>query len=124
MRAGAGSGIAEDYLGGEEVFGRLHLRRLEGNTDIGFGGRRAEPAQLERIEAGAFLSGDWPERRVAGDNADHGAVLRCGGVDMRGGGEAAGAGHVLRHDRRIAWQMLADMARNRAAPQVIAAART
>ena len=42
---------------------------------------------------------------------------------MIGGDEAAGARHVLRHDRRLAGEVPADVPADRAAPQVVAAAR-
>ena len=77
---------------------------------------------FSRIEARAFLAGQRAKRCVACDDAHHRAVFRRGGIDVGGGGEAAGAGHVLRNDVGIAGQVLADMPRDGARPQVIAAA--
>ena len=124
MSASAGARIAHDDLRGEQVLRLFHFRCLVGDADVGFGGRGADPRDLGRIEAGALLAGQRTKRRIAGDDAHHGAVLRRGAVDVGGGRETAGARHVLRHHGRIARQVLVDVAGNGACPQIIAAART
>ena len=62
----------------------------------------------------AYLNGanaEVTERRIARDDPHDGAVLRGNVVDVRGRIVAAGARHVLGHNRRIARQVLADVAR-------------
>ena len=53
---------------------------------------------------------------------DDGAVLRRDIVEIIGRADAAGAGHVLRHDVRLARQEPADMPGDQAAVGVVAAA--
>jgi len=62
------------------------------------------------------------ERRRLNDDAKRGAVLRGDLVDVVRGLEAAGAGHVLRHDGRLSGNVLAEMARDQAAVEIVAAA--
>src|ERR671921_866117 len=59
---------------------------------------------------------------VAPVGADDGAVLRRDVVEPVGEAEAAGALHVLGDDRRIARDVLAEVARDQAAVDVVAAA--
>src|SRR5262249_19541064 len=53
--------------------------------------------------------------------ADDGAVLGRDVVEKIGGAQAAGAGHVLRDDRRIARDVPAEVARDHASVGVVAA---
>src|SRR5437016_5870642 len=56
------------------------------------------------------------------DDAECGAVARRDLVDVIRGLEAAGARHVLRDDGRLAGNVLAEMARDQPAVEVVAAA--
>src|SRR6185503_20474463 len=56
------------------------------------------------------------------ENAEARAVLRRRGVEIVGELEAAGARHVLHHHAGIAGHMTADMPRQHAAIEVVAAA--
>ena len=62
------------------------------------------------------------KRHVARKAADGQAVPRGGGVEVIGGAQGPGAGHVLQHDGRIAGDVLADMLGDEARIGVIAAA--
>ena len=120
--AGADAGVAHDQLRIVEILERLHLGGIGGDADIRLGRGRSEPGDLGRIEARSGGPGDRPQGRVARDDPHHAAVLGGEIVDVIGGHEAAGARHVLRHHRRIARQVLADVAGDHAAPQIVAAA--
>ncbi len=101
----------------------LHLGGGVGDADVVLAGRAAEPRHLGRIEPRARRIAQRPERGIAGDDREHRAVLWRGAVDVARRDVAAGARHVLRHHRRIAGQVLADVAGDGAAPQVVAATR-
>src|SRR5262249_18521475 len=116
------AGIADDELVLLQIPEGLHLRASHRDTHIGFGRRRADPRDLERIKTGTGCPGQRSERRVAGNDGEHGAILRRNGEDVVGSIEAAAARHVLWHDVGIARQMLADIAGDHAAPGVIATA--
>src|SRR5258708_19199067 len=69
----------------------------------------------------AWRADEGAERRVARDQREGCAVLRSPVVYEIRGAIAARPFHVLRRDGRVAWQVLAYMACNDAAPQVISA---
>src|SRR5215472_16800792 len=86
--------------------------------------RRAEPGELARVELGARIGADQPDQRnVAAEDAEGRAVLRRGAVEPVGGTQAAGAGHVLYRDRRVARDEPADVARDQPRREIVAAAR-
>src|SRR5262249_28040038 len=95
-RAGAGTGVAYDQLRPQEVLHGFDRGGVVGDADVGLLRRRADPGQPGRIEAGAGRAGERPERRVAGDDAERGAVLGRDVVEVARGDIAAGARHVLR----------------------------
>ena len=99
------------------------LPRAERPREALLARRAAEPGHFRGVEARARRAAERPERRIAGDDREHRAVLRRRAVEVARGDIAAGTRHVLRHHRRIARQMLANVTRDEPAPQVIAAAR-
>jgi hypothetical protein len=84
-------------------------------------GDAAEPGEFGAVEGRAAF-----QQRIdaggAGEGAERGAVLRRRGVDEIRRAQAAGAGHVLRHDGRIAGDVLAHVAGEMAGVEVVAAA--
>ena len=83
------------------------------------------PSQPNLV-ASNWVPSPWPSSGSAIDarreNADSGAVLRRDVVEIIDQLERARARHVLRHDLRIAGNMAAEIARQRAAIEVVAAA--
>src|SRR5262249_29498521 len=84
-------------------------------------GNAADPGELRTVE----LRAGAKERRNAhlpSESAERGAVLRRKREQMLRGAQAAGARHVLWHDRGAAWDMLAHVARQETRIDVVAAA--
>ena len=92
------------------------------NTMLMSGIDTADPIELGGLEAHALRSELFVERHGRRADADDGAVLRRDVEDLVDGEEAAGAGHVLRHDIRLSRNMPADMAGEQAPAGVVAAA--
>src|SRR5215510_683243 len=120
--AGAGAGIADDELALLKLLESLHFGARHRDTNIYLQRWRAKPSHPERVETGAGRASKRPERGVARNDAEDGAVLRRDGIDVIGGIEAAAARHVLGHYVRTTRQVLAEMAGHHAAPGIVAAA--
>ena len=105
----------------EEILPGLHRRGVPGDAEADVVGDAAEPGELGAVEGRAAFQ----QRIDAGgarEGAERGAVLRRRRVDEVRRAQAAGAGHVLRHDRRVARDVLADVAGEMAGVEVVAAA--
>src|SRR4029077_17762381 len=61
-------------------------------------------------------------RNVAAEYAEGGAILRRGCIQVVGCSQAAGAHHVLHHDRRMARKESSDMTRNEPCRKIVTAA--
>ena len=85
-------------------------------------GDAAEPGELGAVELGAGRRQQRRRRDGAAERADGGAVLRRHRIDELRGAQAAGAGHVLRHDIGVSGDVLAEMARQQPAVEIVAAA--
>ena len=86
------------------------------------GRHAAEPAHLQRIESRIGIALNGKLRRPALEDRNRHAVLL--GVCVEAVGEhEPGALHVLDHDRRLARNMAAEMARHKPRHQIVAAAR-
>ena len=76
------------------------------------------PSQVNLVPSNCAVAG--VSSGVVGDGAaegaEGGAVLRRDRIDVLRGAQAAGAGHVLRHDRGAARDVLADVARETSRP--------
>ena len=82
----------------------------------------ADPVELGRVELRALVAEQRIEAGAAADDAEGRAVLGADIVEPVGEPQAAGALHVLRHDVRIAGNVLAHVAREHARIEVVAAA--
>ena len=120
--ARARADVAHDQFVLEEVLDVLHPRGVVGDADVGFARRRTEPGHLGWIKARTRLVRDRCERSVAADQRKHAAVFRRAFVDGRGSDQAAGRGHILRHDGRVTGDVLAHVAGNGTPPNVVTAA--
>ena len=114
--------------GGDDQFLLPHL--LEGR-DAGLVPRgaqahlvvgAAEPEEFLGVELRALHAEQRPERAAASHGGERGAVLRRLLVHEVGQPDRARAFHVARHDRRVAGNVLADVARDHAAVEVVGAA--
>ena len=118
-RAGAG----ERGLRALGVVERLHLGGVPLHEDVVAGGDPADIGELRRV----VLHGGIGERLFERGGFDHDperrAVLGRDLVEIVRGLEAAGARHVLRDQRRLSGNVLAQMARHHAAVEIVAAAR-
>jgi hypothetical protein len=83
--------------------------------------RAADPIELARIVARLFRVQQRFERHAAVESRELGAVLRHGVGKAIHQDEAAGARHVLDHNRRIARNVPAQDAGQRAGVEVVAA---
>ena len=122
-RAGARPGVTQYKLVCPQVVGLFHLRGAVGDAGVVLPRRTAEPGHFGGVEARARRIAERAQRGVAGDDAEHRAVLRRGAIDMACRDVAARPRHVLRHDAGLARQVLADVPRHGAAPQIVTAAR-
>src|SRR5215813_13876279 len=98
----------------------LHRGVMARDTEAHLVSDAAYPGELSAVELG-FVE----QRRnslTTREGADDGAVLRGHGIKVIGRLQAAGAAHVLRHNRRVAGNMLAQMPRHQSAVRVITAA--
>ena len=85
-------------------------------------GRDAEVFELAPVELNAGFAQDMLEDQSADEMADGEAVRLGDFVDVIGGDQTAGAGHVFDDEGRIAGNMLAQVARDGARVGVVAAA--
>src|SRR5207253_192079 len=102
----------------------LDRRGVPGDAGRDLVGDAAEPGEPGAVER---RGGGGQERRgrdSAAEGSERGAVLGRNRIDVLRGAQAAGTGHVLRHDRRPARDVLADVAGNEPAIEVIAATDT
>src|SRR5260370_42214832 len=79
----------------------------------------ANPVEFACVELNAGLAERLVGRRRLAETRDHGAVLWGDRVEPVRRAPTAGARHVLRHDRGIAGDVLADESREQAALSVI-----
>src|SRR5262249_15637577 len=107
------------FLGVGEGFYR---RGLPHEHDVDERIDAADPIELGGLEAYALSAELLVERDGRRADADDGAVLWSGGVDRVLRPEAAGAGLVLRHDRGLSGNVLAEMAPKQPPESVVAAA--
>src|SRR5262249_31018298 len=82
----------------------------------------ADPGVAPRIELACFRAEQRLHRYAAAYHSERGAVLARDIVEGIGRRQAAGAGHVRRHDGGIAWDVLPDVTGNKAAAEVVVAA--
>ena len=122
MRVAAGAGAADDQLALEHVVERLHRRGVPGEAGADVVVGRADPVELQRVEPRALRRHQRLKRDRAVEGRDLGAVLRRRVVELVGEDQARGARHVLDDDVRIAGDVLAHVAGERARVQVVAAA--
>src|SRR5262249_50840032 len=120
---GTHRGAADGDLLGEQVLELLDARggvprHAHAHLVVG----AADPGELGAVELGALLAEDRIEPGAAADGGDHAAVLWGDAEHPVGEPQAAGAFHVLRHDRRIAGDVLGEVARDDAGVEVIATA--
>jgi hypothetical protein len=85
-------------------------------------GHAAEPLHAGGLETRAGAAEELVHRRVLIDGRNHGPVLRRTGIDEIGRADAASALHVLHHHSRLARDVLAQIAAERAGIEVVAAA--
>src|SRR5262249_40385942 len=119
---GAGAFTAECDLRLQNVAPGLHRRGVPGDAARYFVADAAEPGEFRAVERGGRGREQWRGRNGAAEGAERGAVLGRDRIDVLRGAQAPGAGHVLRHDRRPARDMLADVAGDQPAVEVVAAA--
>ena len=82
----------------------------------------ADPVEPVAVELRGLVAEQRIEAGAAADGADHRAVLVGDVVEPVGEPQAAGAFHVLRRHRRIAGNVLAEVARDQPRVDVVAAA--
>src|SRR5207248_10869114 len=88
-------------------------------------GGRAEPSEIAWIELGIGIRADKPnQRHVASEQPERRPIAPCNGIEIIDRTHAAGAGHVLRHDGRIASDITPEMTCDEPRDHVIAAAWT
>jgi len=105
------------------VFMSCQLRIPE-RLENAFVSDAADPCEFGGIEALALSAAEQPlHRQSAIEGADDGAVLGREIVDVIGGFDRPGPGHVLRYDRGIAGDVLAHVARKHAGIEIVTAAR-
>ena len=118
-----GRDAAELRLLGERIVERLDLRILARDADAGAVVGGAEIKHLGRVEQRfGFLVEQRTHHRTRHDRGDGGAVLGRDRADETRRPGAARARHVLRDDRRLAWNVAAHVARQCARIDVVAAA--
>ena len=122
-RRGAVAARADDQLGRQRVLEVLHRRVGAHEADIDVAVGVAEIKELRRLVLHRRAAEQRLQDRAGKDRAGHGAVLRRDGIDIPGRAVRSGAAHVLHHDRRIAGDVIAEMAREQPCVGVVAAAR-
>ena len=110
--------VGRVFRSSSEFTGTLCQSKRHSRFDAG----RAQPVELGGVEARFFHAEQWRQRRAVLNESDHAAVARGGAEQIIHGNQAAGAWHVLHHDRRIAGNMSADIAADRSGEGVVAAA--
>src|SRR5262249_30277649 len=122
--AGAlGCRAQNELLATHHVGPALYAVWAEAVADPEIGRDDADPGELSEIDVDLRRLDDRLSDEARIEDRHHGAVLRCGRVEITHRREAAGAGHVLHDDVRIARDVLADEAGDDARVDVVAAAR-
>ena len=107
----------------QRILEGARLRGLEGRADAGRDIGAAEILELGRLEARLHaLVEQRADDHPGKDHADGQAILRRARIEVVGEVDAAGARHVLDHDRRLARDVLGNMPRQRPRVDVVAAA--
>ena len=119
----SGAGAADDELLFEHLpivlDGRIAAHDAHDAVLIGI----ANEAELGRVElVEALASHQRVEERAGQDNANRCPVFGGDRVEIARSAQAAGAGHVLNDDVRIAWNMFLQMARDEPRIDIDAAA--
>ena len=123
LRVGLAVGAAAG--GGDDEFLAAKLRHvLDGRISAHIAHdhvavRAAEPVELARIELNAAAAQNSLEGHAAIDDANDGAVLGGHIVDLVGRDQAAGAGHVLRHNQGLPGDVAPHVAGDQPTPQII-----
>ena len=112
----------DDQFVRQQVLEVLHRRILARDAHVGVAVGAADIDELARVVRRRHVADQRLQDGAGKDGADGGAVLRRQRIDVAGGLVAAGARHVLRHDRRVAGNVAADVPRDLARIGVVAAA--
>src|SRR5262249_39215245 len=120
---GAGAGAADRHLLGAQVVecgdaGASPERHTHANLMIA----AADPGEFGRVKLRRLLAEQWIEAGAPPDDAEYRAVLGADAIKPIGEAKAAGAFHVLHHDRGIARDVTADVPGEHTRPQVVTAA--
>ena len=114
---------ADDQLLLEHLGEALHRRAGAHQADIDVLVGVADVVELAHVVGGAGAAAEQRlDHRAHEQRADHRAVLRRGVVDVRGGDVARRARHVADDHVRVAGQVLADVPRDGAGIEIVAAA--
>ena len=97
---GRAAGAADDQLLGQQVLELGDAAGVPGDADADFVVGAADPGELGGVELRGLVAEQRIEAGAAADDAERRAVLRADVVEPVGEPQAAGALHVLRHDRR------------------------
>ena len=113
---------ADREVGLQHVVPALHLGGVPGHAQADLVADAADPGVAARVVLRRAAADQRLHRHAAADHADRGAVLGRDVVEEIREPQAAGAGHVLRHDVGIAGDVLAHVAREHARIEVVVAA--
>ena len=119
---GAGAGMGDHQLLRQHVVESRDAARVPRHAEADFAAGAADPGELGRVELRGLVAEQRLEGGRAIDGPETGPVARRGVVEQVCEPQAAGALDVLRHDRRIARNVLAHVAGEHARMGVVAAA--
>src|SRR5262249_56909414 len=100
-------------------FGESRGSRGDADADLVIGA--ADPGEFRSVKSRAGFVEQWIEGGAPAGRADHCAVARRRRIKIIGEAETASAFHVLRHDGRIAGNMVAEPTRDQARVKIITA---
>ena len=107
---------------GARIVERVDLGGVPDKIHGDLGRRRAEHVHFGGVELCLAIVEERLERHGVLDRADRRAVAACHIVDVIGRGQSAACRHVLRHDRRVARDVIAQMAGKGARVDIVTAA--
>src|SRR5262249_16620582 len=119
---GAGAGACDHDLVLDRVINGFELRAAPGDAETDLLGHRADRDEVAHAIGSLALADQGLDDRTRRRYADHRAVLGGDRVHIVDHADAAGARHQLRYDRRIARQILGEIARDDAGADVDAGA--